>query len=264
MTGSTCGKVTGGVAGTVVAGLFVTATVYMGMYAMNNPDPDNCWVIRDLEMTTRTAAEAVATANAISIDVPEGYPVDMAKVFMAWFVWGFYAKIGISVLMLITAGIYFASENAAIITGAISCGLYLTNCIAWLVAGGIWRFSMAGITASGDLLERADGVTDEEWEAQRQSASVRQGYQLAGGRFIRLYIILAIWGTAIAIVGGIVGALVLACTGSKNAEGYESLEQKDDEAPATAEAPAEDGDRRQRRQRRERDREGRKQSQTRK
>lgn len=36
------------VAATLVAGGFITATVYMGIFAFNNPDPSSCWVVRDL------------------------------------------------------------------------------------------------------------------------------------------------------------------------------------------------------------------------
>lgn len=164
------------VGGTVVVGLFATATVFTGIYAFNNPDPDRCWVIRDLESTARTKAEAIATANAVGIEIPEGYPVDMAGIYVTWFLWGFYAKVAIASLMVVAAGVYMAAEQAGIITAGISCGLYLSNMIVWLAAGGIWRFSKAGITASGDRLEREQGVTDEEWAAQRESARVRQGY----------------------------------------------------------------------------------------
>jgi len=29
-------------------GVFSMATVYLGIYAYKNPDPDNCWVVREV------------------------------------------------------------------------------------------------------------------------------------------------------------------------------------------------------------------------
>ena len=32
-----------------VVGVFVTITVYLGIYGYNNPDPDSCWVVKGLD-----------------------------------------------------------------------------------------------------------------------------------------------------------------------------------------------------------------------
>jgi hypothetical protein len=116
-------------------------------------------------MTARTKAEIIDTANTNDVDVTEGYPVEMHKIYVAWFLWGFYSKIAMVVLMGITSAVYCFAEKASIIVGSISCGLYISNAIVWLSCGGVWRFSKAGVIAAGDKLDRQAGVSNEDWES---------------------------------------------------------------------------------------------------
>lgn len=127
----------------------------------------------------------------------EGYPVEMHKIYIAWFLWGFYAKCAMIALMGITSILHFWADKGSIVVGSISCGLYISNAIVWLSCGGIWRYSKAGVIAAGDKLERQANVTNEDWEASMEAAMVRQGYQLEGGRFIKVYMI------AVAVLVGI-------------------------------------------------------------
>ena len=48
----------GGVVGIAVLG----TTVLTGIYAYNNPDPEKCWVIRDLDSSETTRVEAISIA----------------------------------------------------------------------------------------------------------------------------------------------------------------------------------------------------------
>lgn len=227
MMGCACFKATAIIGGTVLVGLFATATIYTGIYALNNPDPEKCWVIRDMEQPALTKAEVVGTAESIGVDVTEGYPVEMHRIYLTWFLWGFYSKLAITVLSVISAIIYMVAGQAGVITGAISCGLYMANAIIWLAAGAIWRMSKAGITASGDRLVRPSGIADDDWAASKESAQVRQGYQIDSGRFMKIYLIVAVWALGIAIVGGIIVALVMACSGPSK-DGYEQIADKGD------------------------------------
>jgi len=43
----------------IVAGVFTTATVYLGIYAYKNPDPVNCWITRDVFTPTLTKEESI-------------------------------------------------------------------------------------------------------------------------------------------------------------------------------------------------------------
>jgi len=114
-------------------------------------------------VTARTKAEIIDAANKEDIEVTEGYPVEMHKMYIAWFLWGFFTKCVFIVLIGIASGLYFCAENASMIMGSISCGLYIANSIVWLLCGGIWRFSKAGVIAAGDKLERKGGVSDDDW-----------------------------------------------------------------------------------------------------
>jgi len=44
----------------VVVSVFATATVFLGIYSFNNPDPEACWVVKGMDdpETTRDAVVA--------------------------------------------------------------------------------------------------------------------------------------------------------------------------------------------------------------
>jgi len=41
-------------------------------------------------------------ANDLKIEIKEGYPVDMAKLFRTWFMWGFWGSI-LQILIIVAA-----------------------------------------------------------------------------------------------------------------------------------------------------------------
>ena len=69
--------VTGTVLSIFTIATFVTIIVFLGIFAYSNPDPDSCWVVRDLENTERTQAAVVQSAKTLSVEITEGYPVEM-------------------------------------------------------------------------------------------------------------------------------------------------------------------------------------------
>ena len=87
--------------------------------------------------------------------------MEMHKVMVAWFVWGFWAKVAATVLLIVCAVISFMGSKVGSICGAITVGLYVTNGLIWLIFGAIWRFSNAGLIASGDKLERLFNISDD-------------------------------------------------------------------------------------------------------
>jgi len=91
-------------------------------------------------------------------------------VYLAWFLWGFWAKLAFAGLIAVTVGVCYASYNGGLIVASISVGLYAVNSIVWLIVGGIWRFSKGGMTAAGDRLVRPEGASDDEWNKQLESA----------------------------------------------------------------------------------------------
>ena len=71
---------------------YIVFVIYLGLYAYDNPDPENCFYIDGLDKTTPTKLEAINLAIDRGIPIPTGYPVDMAHMFQSWFIWGFWDK----------------------------------------------------------------------------------------------------------------------------------------------------------------------------
>ena len=86
-------KVCGIICGVLLFGIGVTLTVYLGIYAYNNPDPQNCWVVKDLHQCQPSKQLVLAKAKEFAIDVTEGYPLEMHRLFVTWFRWGFWTAI---------------------------------------------------------------------------------------------------------------------------------------------------------------------------
>ena len=70
--------------------VFVT---YLGKFAFSSPDPKHCWYIDGLNTSAFSVMSAKEIALARNIPVKDGYPVDMAHIFRAWFKWGFWGSI---------------------------------------------------------------------------------------------------------------------------------------------------------------------------
>ena len=204
----------------IVVGVFATATVFLGIYAFNNPDPEACWVVKGMDDPTTTRDAAVNEADTKSVDITEGYPVDMHRIYIAWFTWGFYAKVAMTALMIISMLVGCWKEKAGMIVGSISMGLYVTNGIVWAACGALWRFSGAGLIAAGDKLERDFDVTDDVWEAQLQLAQDERGIQIKNGRFMKIYLILLAWLAGLFLVGMFVTSLIVCCCDPRKKAAY--------------------------------------------
>ena len=77
-------------AGIVCAALGLFIFVGLGYFAFANPDPKSCWVVRDLAASALTKEGILKKASDMGVDVVDGYPVNMAKVYQTWFAWGFW------------------------------------------------------------------------------------------------------------------------------------------------------------------------------
>ena len=96
----------------------------------------------------------------MGIDITEGYPQEMHRIYVAWFAWGFWSHLIYFVTSLVVMVIWNVKMNIAKMIGGLNCCIFTTNSLIWLAFGAIWRFSKAGIVASGDKLERLYGTTD--------------------------------------------------------------------------------------------------------
>ena len=83
--------------------------------------------------------------------------MEMHKIYIAWFLWGFWSKIALIVASLVSYVISFSAKNAATVLGAVALGLYITNGFVWLAFGAIWRFSDPGMVAAGEKLTKRTG-----------------------------------------------------------------------------------------------------------
>ena len=100
-----------------------------------------------------------------------GFPMEMHALFVAWFLWGFWANVAILALNVLLMPLGFMKkERTGMILGSVFCGFYCINTFVWLAFGGIWRFSKAGVVASGDKLERLYGTTDAQWAQSLEAA----------------------------------------------------------------------------------------------
>ena len=109
--------------------------------------------------------------------------------------------------MVIIAVLSCVNLRVGNILGLIFSFLYAINLIAWLIVGGIWRYSWGGSVAAGDKLERDTEISDEEWKLQLEEAVKDRGYQLSSGFFMKVYITVMFWLILTTIIVLIVGSL---------------------------------------------------------
>lgn len=204
----------------------------MGIFAFNNPDPNSVWIVRDFESAERTRDAVIAGAGASGVDITEGYPVEMHKLFSAWFAWGFWACLTYAILFIGFGAITAAVPKVGATLVSVITGLFCTNSIVWLVCGFVWRFSKAGSIAAGDKLEKDPNVADKVWKQQLQASSENNGFQLAGGNFMYVYLTAMIILFSVITFGFVVGCMVLCCCDPRSkgdGEPYEQLENEEDE-----------------------------------
>ena len=222
--GNTTAKVVGIIIATVVAGAFITVGVYLGIYGYSNPDPTSCWVIKDLQSAAKTKAGIIAKGAEMGVTPTEGYPIEMHKIYLAWFRWGFWSNVAISAIVLVLAALSMAKKPVAAMIGTISCGIYMTNSVIWLVFGAIWRYSLAGRTASGDHLIREEDISDDMWDKQLDLAAKSSGFQISSGRFLKIYLSIALWLVLLIVFGMAVSSVVMCCCDPRNASAQKNLD----------------------------------------
>ena len=141
----------------------VIVVVLLAILTFNSPDPNSCWVIADMDKTERTREQAIISATQLGIQVTQGYPIEMHKVFHAWVAWGFYTSIVFMSVFIFAVILMKYKEKAGQVLSAVNFGFSMTNFIVWIVLGTVWRFSTAGSIAAGGKLEKPLGMTDEAW-----------------------------------------------------------------------------------------------------
>ena len=104
---------------------FFTIIVFLGIYSYANPDPNSCWVVRDMENTERTRDAVIASATALGVEITEGFPMEIHRVFKVWFRWGFWASLIFLFLSCIIGPIAAKTgSNVAKMLGWVNMGLF--------------------------------------------------------------------------------------------------------------------------------------------
>ena len=198
--------------------LFVALTLTLGSYGMSNPDPNECWVIKGIDASATTRDGMVAKATALSKPVPEGYPIEMHSVYVAWALWGFWVNfifIAINVTSMVLMS-FNVIPVIAMITSALTATGWVISSILWLVLGTIWRFSAGGSVAAGDKLEKPEGTSSDDWKSALKASSEADGYQLKSGRLLGAFagLIVALFFVTLSVCC-LAGCLVCCCGLSK-------------------------------------------------
>jgi bacteriorhodopsin len=123
-----------------------------------------------MDKTERTREQAIISATQLGIQVTQGYPIEMHKVFHAWVAWGFYTSIFFMSIFIFSVVLMKYKERAGQVLSAVNFGFQMTNFVVWIVLGTVWRFSTAGSIAAGSKLEKPAGMTDDSWSEQLKTA----------------------------------------------------------------------------------------------
>jgi len=150
--------------------LFLVLVIYLYSYGYNNPDPATCWVVKGVDSTALTRDEITAKAASLGVEIPDGYPVEMHKVYVAWAQWGFWTQF---ILIIVTIASLVVANFAPVIFAYMSSitGLvWFISTVLWIVFGGITRYTFGGIVAAGDKLVKEETESLKEFEVRRLEA----------------------------------------------------------------------------------------------
>lgn len=138
--------------------------VYLGVYGYANPDPEHVFFVDGVETPGVTKEAVEQMAKDKSVEVKAGYPVDMAHLFRAWFIWGFWSHIVGLIIQLVFVPMFFlcrVSSAVPLLTYMALQGINCCNMILWFLMGFFWRFSRAGRITSGEKIDKT-GLEGEE------------------------------------------------------------------------------------------------------
>ena len=199
--------------------VYMVFVIYLGVYAYANPDPARCYYVDGLD-TTGLSKETVETmAKDQNITVREGYPLDMAHLFRAWFTWGFWGSVVQILIIAIFVPLFCLYKNSYKVSQRVFLvmqGLSCCSTFMWFIIGFFWRFSKGGRVAAGDKLDRVAGMSDEEFESKRTNASNADGYQLKSGKFMSAYLWIIISAVLISVAVGSLLSVVMCLNGDDN------------------------------------------------
>ena len=187
-----CAQLCAGLCGLASCAVAITFTVYLGIFAMNNPNGEGVYgVVGGQEfMKTQQQWDAMpVTAVVHDLD-------DVHDHFVTWFMWGFINACGtLGAMMLICI------PCCPPVLGCFQC-----SSLAWFIAGMVWRLRRSGAFASGDIMPA--NTTEEDWIAQIKDDDAMQ-YE--SGQFMWIYYMIMWIMMGVSCCCGCLGAIVGAC-----------------------------------------------------
>lgn len=166
-------------------------------------------MIKGVDSASLTRDEIQSKAETLGIEIPDGYPIEMHKVYTAWALWGFWTQF---ILIIVTIASLVVANFAPIVFAYMSSitGLgWFISSLLWVIFGAIWRYSWGGTVAAGDRLVREDNESTEDYDKRRLEAALSNGYQLKSGAFLgTILTILSTIGFLILWVFAISGCLI--------------------------------------------------------
>ena len=165
-----CSKIVGCICSCGCLAAIITFTVYCGMYAFNNPEPQAYYI----------AATGTSPASLVGVaDVNAEGVTAVHDQFVKWFTWVFAQQMvmffGGPIIVLLVICIMRVSACLGNLCGVLmACGVCGSGLGAW-IAGMVWRFSEAGKFASGDNLADDYVPADDTL------------LQLSNGKFMGIY-----------------------------------------------------------------------------
>ena len=171
---------------------YITLTVYLGQFAMNNPNGDGWYGIVNGQQVMDTKASfdrRAATAGNTVTDLDHVHDH-----FVTWFMWGFINHCGV-----LGSALLICIPCCPPVLGCFQCSNF-----AWWIAGMVWRLRESGSFASGDIMT-AD-ANEDAWINQIKESNV---YQYESGNFMWVFYMITWILMGVGCICGCVGRVVL-------------------------------------------------------
>mmetsp|Transcript_25131 Transcript_25131/g.29494 ORF Transcript_25131/g.29494 Transcript_25131/m.29494 type:complete len:311 (+) Transcript_25131:50-982(+) len=195
ITASQARLITASVSAGIFLVLYLVFVVCEGIYGYSGPDMKTAWYIDGVDTPSLSRKGAITMATEREIPIKEGYPVDMAKLFRTWFLWGFWGSIMQMLIVCVFVPLFIMHRQGLRVKSIVFISVQGVQCcstVMWFILGFFWRFSRGGRVVSGEVLEKSSGDTDEEWKVQLENAAKSDGYQFYAGSFMSVYLWLII------------------------------------------------------------------------
>ena len=62
----------------------------LGYFSFANPDPSTTWYLPGLDAPALNKDDLLSMASSLQIEIEPEYPVNMARIYNIWYVWGFW------------------------------------------------------------------------------------------------------------------------------------------------------------------------------